>query len=218
MNNSELNKLLQSARVPEPTGDDWQTFPQRVVKAIRQGRRPEVGPLQDVHAHARPTQPGARAWTSLLHSRPGLATLGLGFAAVCLLLGFSLGFWKGRLASSDLPLARVQKYYQETQVLFPNQVQAIIWDQQGPHLVLASEANVPASVPVYLRISGPKTSQTILTFSGQQIRIQGELCEVLLDHRGQVLLVGPHLVWSSAEPAAKTGHYRIEARTLEATS
>jgi hypothetical protein len=107
-----------------------------------------------------------------------------------------------------------RKCFQEIQPLFPHQLQAIVFDRQGARLVLAETADVPVSPPLYLKICGPKGCQQFVTFSGQQIRVNGEVCDVLLDSQGNVLVVGGQLVWSSSKPAGKAGSYRIEAKLL----
>ena len=132
--------------------------------------------------------------------------------------GVVLGSWKGhRSPGKDPQLAEARKYFHELEVLFPNQLQAIVFDQQGTHLVLAPEPNLPASPPLYLKICGPKGCQRFVTFSGQQIRVNGDVCDVLVDHQGKVLLVGQETLWSDAKASVKRGPYRIEARALEAT-
>jgi hypothetical protein len=217
MKDSELNQILKSAAVPEPAAERWDQFPKRVMAQIHRREQPagvEKGAEARVRAESMEVKPPA--WAFALRFKPALA---LGLAVVCIALGFALGFWKGRdSAITTQQLAQAKKYFKEVEALFPNQVQAIVFDDRGAHLVLADEANVPASLPVYLKISGPKGRQTCLTFSGQQVRINGDICDVLVDHHGDVLLVGQQLVWSSAQPASKTGRYQIEARTLETNS
>jgi hypothetical protein len=102
--------------------------------------------------------------------------------------------------------------------LFPNQLQALVLDAAGAHLVLAEQADVPASPPLYVKITGPKGAQRFVTFSGQRIRVNGDSFEVLVGRQGEVLLVGKQSVWSSSEPGVKAGPYRIEARPLPANS
>ena len=82
--------------------------------------------------------------------------------------------------------------------------------------MLAPEPNLPASPPLYLKISGPKGSQRFITFSGQQIHLNGDVCDVLLDHQGKVLVVGRETLWSDARGVVRSGPYQIEARALEA--
>ena len=207
MKNSELDQILKSAPVPDRPGAYWDQFPQRVMAKTNWLRT-----RADAGANHPRTEP---FW---LRSRFQFATVGLGLAIIGLLLGFVLGFWQGRNLSITGPqLAAARKYFQEIETLFPGQVQAIVFDQQGPHLVLAERSNVPASSPLYLRICGPKGCQDYVTFSGQQIRFNGETCEVLLDRQGNVLLVGQQWVLSTAQASAKNARYQVAARPLELT-
>jgi hypothetical protein len=138
-------------------------------------------------------------------------------AAICLALGFALGSRSGhRTSGTDPQFAEARKYFHELEGLFPNQLQAIVFDQQGTHLVLAQKANLPASPPLYLKICGPdKGCRRFVTFSGQQIEVNGELCDVLADGQGKVLLVGRQLLWSGSQAGHRMGPYRVEARPLE---
>ena len=209
MNDAELNEVLKRATVPEREADYWERFPGRVMAELE--RRSQAAPTPaKTHASS------AWAWTGALRmllSRPALAAA---VAVICLGLGFYLGFWRGQRSLSDDPqLAAARKCFNEIEALFPNQVQAIVFDQQGTHLVLAQEPNVPASPPLYLKVCGSKGCQRFVTFSGQQIRVNGDVCDVLADGRGEVLLVGRQLVWSGAEAVAEGDGYQVEARALE---
>jgi len=215
----ELKEVLKRATVPEREADYWEHFPER-VRAEIQRRNQAAGAQRSpgVPGSAGISAGAAWSWASvwrLLGSKPAFA---LGAAAVYLALGLLVGFWKGHRAPGDDPqLAAVRKYFHEIEALFPNQLQAIIFDERGTHLALAREPNLPASPPLYLRICGPDGCQRFITFSGQQIRVNGEVCDVLADHQGNVLLVGPQMVWSSAQAGPKAGRYTIEARPLQAT-
>jgi hypothetical protein len=115
-------------------------------------------------------------------------------------------------------VAQVQKCYREIEAMFPNQVQAIIFDEAGSRIVLAEKPGVPDSTPLYLRICGPQGCQQVVTFSGQEIQVNGENWEVLTDAAGNVLLVGNKFVWSSASHVHELGKYRVETRSLETAS
>ena len=166
MNNADLDKLLKTARVPERGGDYWQEFPKRVLRCLNRARTPRV-------SRPRPQRAAAWAW-------------GLGLAAACVAAGFFFGFRQGRVGPEERQLAALQKIYREVAVLFPNQLRAIIIDEQGPRLVLAEKPNVPSSDPLYVRICQAKRCQTFITFSGQQIRVNGEVFDVLADGSGGV--------------------------------
>ena len=204
MKNSELDQILKSAPVPDRPGAYWDQFTRRVMAKTDRPRT-----RADAETNHSRTEP---FW---LRSRFQFATASLGLAIIGLLVGFVLGFWQGgNLSITGPQLAAARKYFQEIETLFPGQVQAIVFDQQGPHLVLAEHSNVPASSPLYLRVCGPKGCQSYVTFSGQQIRINGETCEVLLDHQDNVLLIGQDWVLSTAQAPAKRARYQVSARPL----
>ncbi len=204
MKNSELDQILKSAPVPDRPEAYWDQFPRQVMAKTDRLR---------TRADAETNHP--RTESFWLRSRFQFATVGLGLAIIGLLLGFVLGFRQGRnLPITGPQLAAARIYFQEIETLFPGQVQAIVFDQQGPELVLAEHSNVHASSPLYLRVCGPKGCQSYVTFSGQQIRINGETCEVLLDHQDNVLLVGQDWVLSTAQAPAKGARYQVSARPL----
>ena len=204
MKNSELEQILKSAPVPDRPGAYWDQFPQRVMAKTNWLR---------TRVDAGASQPQTKPFW--LRHRFRFATVGLGLAISGLLLVFVLGSRQGRQLSITEPqLAAARKYFQEIETLFPGQVQAIVFDQQGPHLVLAEHSNVHASSPLYLKVCGPKGCQSYVTFSGQQIRINGETCEVLLDHQDNVLLIGQDWVLSTAQAPAKRARYQVSARPL----
>jgi hypothetical protein len=207
MKNSELDRLLKSAPVPDRPESYWDQFPRRVMaKAHWLPARAEAGA-------DRP-----RAESFWFRSRLRLPTLGLGLVVIGLLLVYVFDFRQGRnLSITDQQMAAARKYFREVETLFPGQVQAIVFGEQGAQLVLAEKPNVPTSSPLYLRICGPKGCQNYVTFSGQQIRFNGESCEVLLDHEGNVLLVGQQWALSTAQAAAKHARYQVAARPLETT-
>jgi hypothetical protein len=205
MNDAELDRMLKSAPVPEPRAGFWEEFPGEVSRAAR----------------ARSTAPGRGLAPSgsrprfVDGRRPGFGlALGFGLAILCLLGAFWLGYWRGRDSGAGTgQIVRMQKYLSEVSTLFPNRVRAIQFDGDGVHLLLAPEADVPDSPAVYVKICGPEGCRQFITFSGQQIRLNGEVCDVLVDHKGGVLLVGTKMAWSAGE-AVRQGPYRVEARLL----
>ena len=236
MNNNELEQILRGAPVPEPSPEYWEQFPGQVMREIdrRQAaaqlsssalspasqsatarmdaRAPRSNPSAGRETWA---TPGRRAWSALVLSRPAFA---IGVAAACLLLGFFLGIRTAWHTAGDPQLAMARKCFSEVAELFPNQVQALVLDSAGAHLVLAERPDVPSSPPLYVKITGPKGSQRFVTFSGQRIRVNGDTFEVLVDRQGDVLVVGKQSVWSSSDPGVKAGPYRIEARPLPTNS
>jgi len=196
MNDAELSQLLKSAGIPEPGAGHWEAFPGRVTTALRATRKPP---------------------TEQIRWRPKLAW-GLSFAGACLLIGFAVGHWRGAHTIEKLNLVQSKKLIGEVRALFPNQVQAVIFDGNGVRLVLAEKADVPDSPPIYLNICGPEGCRQFITFSGQQIHVDGEACDVLADAEGNIILAGKHFVWTSESHVASAGVYRIEARSMEMAS
>jgi len=219
MKDRELTEVLKNATVPERGADYWEQFPGRVTAEI--GRRKQTARTeQRLSGATGPVVEGGTnwPWAAMFGSLRGKVALALTLAAACVVLGFVLGSWKGRQSpGNEAQLADVRMYLREIEALFPNQLRAIVFDQQGTHLVLAPEPNLPASPPLYLEVSGPQGRERFVTFSGQQIQVDGQVCDVLADHEGNVLLVGPQLVWSGSKPGGRSGQYRIEARALETT-
>jgi len=141
--------------------------------------------------------------------RPWLAW-GLATAA-CVLLAFGLGYWHGRSALAD-PLAN-RDVMRETIAMFPHRVRAIVEDDRGLNLILSDTADIPASAPLYIRVTDGRHISSYLTFSGQEITLAGQLVTVLADPRGGVILTGDHFLWSDTERVS-AGRLKIQARTL----
>lgn len=199
MNNSELNRLLKSAPVPERPADYWQDFPRQVLAALPRGT-------------GRSTASQVPSWRRLALARFWLTA---SMVTVCLVIGFALSSWRQRspgLTARDLATART--YLREMEALFPNQVRTVVFEQAGPRLLLAERADVPAAQPVFVRVCGPDGCRSFLTFSGQQIQLNGDWLDVLVDARGHVLLVGAKLAWTSGDANARAGDYRFAARSL----
>jgi len=193
MNNSELEHRLKAAQAPVRPDEYWAEFPQRVAAGLR--RTPVV-------------VRGERRWL------PRLAW-GLATAAACLIIGFGVGHWRGRTetASSNGLLQNV-KLIRETMAMFPNRVRAIVQDERGLNLVLSEQADVPDSTPIYVSICDGKQCSTVVTFSGQEIKLAGQSLTILSDAHGGVILTGSKFVWSSAEQIYAGNHLKIEAKTL----
>jgi hypothetical protein len=138
-----------------------------------------------------------------------------GLSTACVILGaFLVGFWRGQeSALGPSQLSNAKRYLQESQSLFPNQVKAIIFDKNGPHLVLSEKPNVSNAVPVYLKVSTEQSAQTIITYNGQQILIHGEPIEVLLNGNNDVLLIGQNKVWTHTSRSG-WGKTSIEAQPI----
>ncbi len=191
--NDDLDGLLKSARVPEPSPGYWEHFPKAVMsllvgtdrRAVRVAATPRL---------ARRSSPTI-VWAA-------------GLATACLLVG--VGFWLKSKRRAETDYA---KLYQEITALFPNQVRAIVVGETGVQLVLADKPTVPSDRPLLVNICEAKRCRQIITFSGQQVQVGDRKFEVLQDGHGHVLVVGDELAWSSAQPQ-RTERYNIEAGLL----
>jgi hypothetical protein len=191
MKDNELWELLKSAKTPERPEGYWRDFPVQVTSKLHR---------QQSSVPQRRMKP-ALVW-------------GLALGTACVVIGLMFGRQGTRTEGSkgaSAELAEARKCYREFEGMFPNQLQAIVFDRQGPRMVLADGAVVPDSTPFYLRVCGSAGCQGFVTFSGQEIQVGGELCEVLADGQGGVMLVGNGHVWSAGD---STSAVRVEARPL----
>ena len=196
MNVADLDRKLQAAREPALEVDYQQDFPRQVLAGLRSPPTPR-----------RPTAPVWRlrlAW-------------GGGLAFACLLAGFALGRWHGRMeasAGTGQDVLADAKIISETLAMFPNRVRAIERDGQGLKLVLADQPEVPRSPPLYVRISDGTNSSSMVTFSGQEIQIAGQKMTVLAEAGGGVIVMGKDFAWSSGSADMLHNGIKIEARRL----
>ena len=195
MNNAELDKKLKAARGPDLEAEYQADFARTVMAGLRSAPRERV------------TAP-----------RPWWPRLAWGFAMlVCIFIAFAAGRWHGRKQAEQDTLANA-KLIQETLALFPNRVRAIVHDEHGINLVLSDKDDVPASTPIYVRICDGRNCSSLVTFSGQEIQINGQKLTALADGNGGVIVEGNRFAWSSgAQNHAQKG-VKIEARLLSVGS
>ena len=195
MKKSELDDILKKARTPQPPEEFWEEFPQQVARQLNR-------PPNEFRGSQRSWFPRL-AWV--------LTT------AACILIAFSIGHWRGRMQTAANPAADIlanAKLVRETLAMFPNQVRAIVEDSGGIHIVLSDNHNVPASVPLYVRICDGKTCSSLVTFSGQEIQVAGQKMTVLGDSQGGIILMGNDFVWSSDGKTYSDKGLKIEAKSL----
>jgi hypothetical protein len=53
-----------------------------------------------------------------------------------------------------------------------------------------------------------------VTFSGQEIQVNGQKLTVLSDARGGIILTGKQFLWSNTGQIAMQNHLKIEAKDL----
>lgn len=207
MNDSSLDRLLRSIRVPEREPAFWKEFPRRVSRRLCQPQPPI--PLVKRPAPSFLRLPCLLAWK-------------LAGAAIVTVMGVSLGmglksWWESDSKVLARQMAPMRVFLRECKALFPHQIRAIVFKGSEVRLLLAESEEVPDSSPILLQVRSSTECQRYITFSGQIIQLDGERCEVLRNAQGDVLVVGKDSVWSSAQPSSRFGTYRVSAKVLEAS-
>lgn len=193
MTDFELNELLRKAQTPARSEEYWIEFPAAISRGITRGE----------------PQKSSRQKRLRIGFAPLFAT---GVAMACLLVGFWFGVRHTRSAARIEDTAQARKLVAELTTLFPHQLEAIVMKDGKTELRLSEKADVPESSAILLRVCGKSGCAKIITFSGQQVRVNNQLCDVLVDSRGQVIVAGPHFVWSTGQPASSGA--QIEAKSL----
>jgi len=193
MNDSELNRILKEAKVPERPPEVRAQFPRRVIARL----------------HWQPATKSAAAvpWFPRLAWAAGLAA--------CVLVGFFIGHWRGQTdALAKTSFLQNGKVIREMLATFPNRVRGVVQDEHGLNVVLSEKDDVPVSAPLWVQICDGKNCATMVTFSGQQIRIGQRDVTVLSDANGKIILAGDNFLWSNGESLLADGNLKIEAKTL----
>jgi len=194
MNNSELDKILKAAKTPQQSTEFWNQFPRRVTSRL----------------HWKSAAVQERAASRF----PQLAWL-LAGVAVCLLLGFFIGNWRGHHeATAENGLLQNEKVIKEMLAMFPNRVRAVVQDEHGLNVVLSDKDNMPVSTPLWIKVCDGKRCAAMVTFSGQDVHIGGRDITVLADAKGKIILASDKFLWSNGQALVGEGKLRIEAKTL----
>jgi hypothetical protein len=194
MNKRELDSILKRAQPPEISAESLEEFPRRVIAGLKSDIPPRT---------AGPSQFPFLAWA--------------GGLAACLLMALAIGYFHARAESERISSGDIlasAKLIREMLAMFPNRVRAIVEDAQGVNLVLSDDNNVPASTPLYVRISEGSNYSSFVTFSGEEIQLAGQRVMALADARGGIIVMGGKFVWSSAEGISAGNHLIIQAKTL----
>jgi hypothetical protein len=201
MNDSELDRLLRQSSLPKPESADWERLAAGAMEKLASGRQAPA------HGDAK-TQAG---WWSRWRPWPGwpLAASAATVVGAALIL-----FCLGGPGVRPQEIADARRVYDEVRLLFPDQIEALILGGPSPRLQIAEHPSSPVQRPVLVKFCSPRGCQTVITFSGVNVALQDESCEVLLDSHNQVIVVGQRFVWSSQDEKLSRGGYQITAEAL----
>jgi len=191
MNHDQLERLLKSVPVPPREAGYWENFPRDVVHRLQfPTPAPSLGPSK---------------------RRPRMVWL-FAAATASAILALALIL---KPASRPTPQFLLNEAaVGELLAMFPNRVRAILQDAQGLRLVLSDEPDVPSSTPLWVRVCRGTQCLSAVTFSGQEVPLDGQSAMVLADARGGVILVGERFAWTSQAPNRGAGGLRIQAAPL----
>jgi hypothetical protein len=204
VSDSKLNGLLRRLTVPERSEMEWKEAAEKTMRKIAgvcHSRGP-FGELPPVSSQYRVSASWRLArWTA-------------GVATACVIVGFILGQWHGRRGVRRDEVAEARKLFSELNVIFPDQVKAVVLDGSSPRLTVADAPQPNRGIPLFVRVCGRSGCQRIITFSGERVRLNGGDCDVLLDAAGNIIIIGERFVWSSAGQNSRNNGYRIQAAPL----
>jgi hypothetical protein len=143
-------------------------------------------------------------------------TVGWGIAvSVCVVMLAVIFHRKAESKRASVPnVLENAEFLRQTLAMFPNRVRAIMRDERGLRLVLSDVEEIPASTPCYLRVCDGRHCLSVVTFSGQDIQLDGQKISVLADPRGKMILIGKNLLWSDTDRIYPNSGWNIEARNL----
>jgi hypothetical protein len=198
MKDSELNKLLRSVRPPERPPEEKAEFPQEVVRQLSR-------PVHQQTGNAR--------------KAPRFPLWAVGFATVCLTIGFIVGRMPEK--AGPPPVAKVNppdyaKLFKEVAILFPDRLRGVVVRGNELELILADQPERLATNPLLVEFCQNGRCRTVITFSGQKLEVDGHSIEVLTGTNDKVIVLADNRVWTSQNPKEVVDGFRINAQLLRA--
>ena len=203
LKNDDLDNLLKHDPLPRRPDGYWDTFPGRVATRLQ----------SSFSGSATGAKPIRRKFTTSL-------TLGFGLGLACLILTLKYGTFTHPESRQSLKVADANqtkayaKIMAEVGAMFPNRVRSVELEDDDIELNLADHADVATSPAIWVQICLGGRCKKFITFSGQQVGVDGHLYDVLVDSRGNIMLTGEKSIWSSGERIAAASGARISAHVL----
>jgi hypothetical protein len=205
MKDHQLDNLLKNLKVPNESAEFRENLAQDVFRELKRNPSRSQAPV------------AGNSWAAI---GPRLIFAGA-WAATAILLLLVLVNKRTEFVPgiTDQQLSEARSYYSELAALFPRQLRAVVIGRNAsPTLVLAETPDVPEGEPVLVQFTSPTSRSSFIVINGQDFSFEGKRYEVLLDHQGGVLVVGPDCAWSSRETSALHGPLQIAARSLDIAS
>lgn len=195
MNDGRLDDLLRKAKVAKPSADQTEELVVRIRGDLARRReiRERVGSTSRL-----------AAWRWLAG---GLAVV----------LGVLLVIRRepSSFAPSEKNVAEMRRYLGELQSLFPDRLDAVVFEPGGPRIVLSESPMSSGNDPLVLRVCVGHSCREIVTFSGRSVEIDGRNFEVLAGSGGAIIVAGEAGVWTSSDEGRSGGlPFRVQARHL----
>jgi hypothetical protein len=135
--------------------------------------------------------------------------------AVCLAIVLATPHWHGeRRHTSAENILQNTTFIRETLAMFPNRVRAIVQDEHGLNVILSDQGEIPPSTPFYVHVCDGSHCASYVTFSGQEIQVDGQHISVLADRQGKMILVGENFLWSDKDRIYPDNRWKVEAKNL----
>ena len=197
MNDDELQQRLHKSRVPEASESARGRAQHRSLIAFHQGS----------------------SMKSEKTKRMGFGWRWCGAIVLTLVLGIS-SFLAFRHPVSPENLANDRQMLQQTERLFPHQVNAVVEENGKVDLSISQSPEVGSDQPLLVIFKQGDNTIRVLSYSGHRVCLmlgKTENCfEILATPTGNVILEGEDKVWLASEHPHIAG-YSVRAQSLEAS-
>jgi len=197
MNDDELRQRLQRFKTPDASESARGRARHRALIAFQQGNSEQTNKAP----------------------RPGFGLLGYGGFVVAF-VGVVAAFFALRHPAAPENVVDDRQLLQQTEKLFPNQVNAVVDVNGKVDLSISQSAEIGSSQPVLVVFKRGENTIRVLSYSGHRVCLMlggNKKClEILATPTGGIILEGDDRVWLASEHPHIAG-YSVLAQSLEAS-